>query len=132
MSTLAARIRWRQELFDQNVAKLVVDGKGYAMYFSRSPIPFPRKYLDQGIDVDLDCSVYLRHVGVYGYTAETLGSIVSAGESEVEGIECLEMLRALYAGIRIKVGLVDSATPHVDFPEDIREVERALAAEGRA
>jgi 3-deoxy-manno-octulosonate cytidylyltransferase (CMP-KDO synthetase) len=131
MSTLATRIRWRHELFDRAVAKVVTDRQGYAMYFSRSAIPFPRKYLDRGIDVDLDSSVYLRHVGVYGYTAETLRAIVSAGESDVESIEGLEMLRALYMGISIKVGLVDSATPHVDVPDDIREVEKALDAEDR-
>ena len=60
MSTLATRIRWRNELFDQQVAKVVLDRQGYAIFFSRSPIPFPRKYLDRGIDVDLDSSVYCR------------------------------------------------------------------------
>lgn len=126
MSTLATRIRWRHELFDQNVAKVVLDRQGYAVYFSRSAIPFPRKYLDRGIDVDLDSSVYLRHVGVYGYTAEALQAITSEGESELERLEGLEMLRALYLGKRIKVGLVKSTIPHVDLPEDILAVEEAL------
>lgn len=131
MSTLATRIRWRHELFDQNVAKLVIDKEGRAMYFSRSAIPFPRKYLDRGVDVDLDCSVYLRHVGVYGYTTETLRAVTSEEESAVESLEGLEMLRALYLGIRIKVGLVDSAIPHVDLPEDIQVVEKALNIKDR-
>jgi 3-deoxy-manno-octulosonate cytidylyltransferase (CMP-KDO synthetase) len=128
MSTLAARIRWRHELFDQNVAKVVLNNRGYALYFSRSPIPFPRKYLDRGVDVDLDCSVYLRHVGVYGYSAETLQALTSAEMSESEDLEGLEMLRALHMNIDIKVGLVASATVHVDVPEDIAEVEKALKA----
>jgi 3-deoxy-manno-octulosonate cytidylyltransferase (CMP-KDO synthetase) len=130
MSTLAARIRWRHELFDQNVAKVVLDRQGFAMYFSRSAIPFPRKYLDRGTDVDLDCSVYLRHVGVYGYTAETLRAVTSQEESDAESLEGLEMLRALYLGIRIKVAEVEAAIPHVDLPEHIAEVERALKAKG--
>jgi 3-deoxy-manno-octulosonate cytidylyltransferase (CMP-KDO synthetase) len=126
MSTLAARIRWRHELFDQNTAKVVLDARGYALYFSRSAIPFPRKYLDRGVDVDLDCSMYLRHVGVYGYSAETLRRLTAEEASEAEDLEGLEMLRALHLGIRIKVGLVASATAHVDVPEDIAEVEKAL------
>jgi 3-deoxy-D-manno-octulosonate cytidylyltransferase len=128
MSTLATRIRWRHELFDQHVAKVVLDRNGNAIYFSRSPIPFPRKYLDRGIDVDLDSSMYLRHVGVYGFDAATLQTITSEGESELESLEGLEMLRALYQGIRIKVGLVESSIPHVDVPEDIQLVEKALEA----
>ena len=128
MSTLATRLRWRHELFDQDVAKVVLDREGYAIYFSRSAIPFPRKYLDRGVDVDLDSSVYLRHVGVYGFTAGTLRAVTSEGETELESLEGLEMLRALYHGIRIKVGLVESTIPHVDRPEDIPAVEEALKA----
>jgi 3-deoxy-manno-octulosonate cytidylyltransferase (CMP-KDO synthetase) len=126
MSTLAARIRWRHELFDQNIAKVVLDNRGYALYFSRSAIPFPRKYLDRGKDVDLDSSVYLRHVGVYGYAADTLRRLTTEKESGAEDLEGLEMLRALDLGMAIRVGLVDSATVHVDVPEDLAMVEKAL------
>lgn len=129
MSTLAARIRWRHELFDRNVAKVVLDSQGYALYFSRSAIPFPRKYLDRGVDVDLDCSLYLRHVGVYGYAGETLRRLTLEEPSEAEELEGLEMLRALHAGIRIKVSLVEAPTTHVDVPEDVAEVERVLKTE---
>jgi 3-deoxy-manno-octulosonate cytidylyltransferase (CMP-KDO synthetase) len=131
MSTLAARIRWRHELFDQNVAKVVLDKQGYALYFSRAAIPFPRKYLDRGVDVDLDCSVYLRHVGMYGYTRRTLCLLTAESECDTESLESLEMLRALSIGIRIRVSLVDSATPHVDLPEDIAAIEAALRSEDR-
>jgi 3-deoxy-manno-octulosonate cytidylyltransferase (CMP-KDO synthetase) len=126
MSTLATRIRWRHELFDQNIAKVVLDHEGYAIYFSRSPIPFPRKYLDRGVDVDLDSSLYLRHVGVYGFSADALEAMTSRGESELDSLEGLEMLRAIYLGIRIKVGIVEAGMPHVDLPEDIRAVEEML------
>jgi 3-deoxy-D-manno-octulosonate cytidylyltransferase len=128
MSTLVARIRTRDDLLNQNLARVVVGKDGHALMFSRSTIPFPRKYLDRGIDVDLDSSMYLRHVGVYGFDAATLQTITSEGESELESLEGLEMLRALYQGIRIKVGLVESSIPHVDVPEDIQLVEKALEA----
>jgi 3-deoxy-D-manno-octulosonate cytidylyltransferase len=128
MSTLATGVAWRCELFDQNVVKVVVDELGYAMYFSRSAIPFPRKYLDQGIDVDLECSTYLRHVGIYGYTAATLQALASHGECELEELESLEQLRALASGIPIKVGMVESLSACVDVPADIGKVERLLAA----
>jgi 3-deoxy-manno-octulosonate cytidylyltransferase (CMP-KDO synthetase) len=131
MATLATRIRWRGELFDQNVAKLLTDKDGYALYFSRSAIPFPRKYLDKGIDVDLDCSEYLRHVGVYGYTLAVLRRLASEGETKLEELESLEQLRALFVGIRIRVEMVESTTPHVELPEDIAKVEAILGVKDR-
>jgi 3-deoxy-manno-octulosonate cytidylyltransferase (CMP-KDO synthetase) len=128
MSTLATRIRWRSELFDQNVVKLITDSLGYAICFSRSPIPFPRKYLDRGMDVDLDCTTYLRHVGVYGYSLASLRTLASVGECEPEGLESLEQLRALVAGLKIRVMVVDALTPCVDVPADLRKVEDLLGA----
>jgi 3-deoxy-manno-octulosonate cytidylyltransferase (CMP-KDO synthetase) len=130
MATLATRIRTRDEVFSQNVAKLVVSREGHAVYFSRSPIPFPRKYLDKGIDVDLDSSTYLKHIGVYGYTRSSLEQLASNGPCELEEMESLEQLRALVVGIRMKVVLVDGSTPCVDVPEDIGRVESLLETGG--
>jgi len=130
MSTLAARIRFRHEVFDRNVAKMLIDERGHAICFSRSAIPFPGKYLARGEDIDLECSPYFRHVGVYGYTLDTLRALAKAGECEMETVESLEQLRALYLGIKIKVEIVDSVTPHVDVPGDVDEVERTINAKG--
>ncbi len=130
MSTLSARIRWRHEVFDRNVAKVLIDREGYAICFSRSAIPFPGKFLAQGRDIDLECSPYFRHVGVYGYTLPTLRALAAAGECELEKMESLEQLRALYLGIRMKVEIVDSVTPHVDVPGDVDEVESTINAKG--
>jgi 3-deoxy-manno-octulosonate cytidylyltransferase (CMP-KDO synthetase) len=127
MSTLATRVRWRHELFDQNVVKLVIGESGHALYFSRSAIPFPRKYLEQGIDVDLECAKYYRHVGVYGYNLDTLRALVSHEACEMEKLESLEQLRALALGIGIRVGMVDSLSPCVDVPADIGKVEGVLS-----
>jgi 3-deoxy-manno-octulosonate cytidylyltransferase (CMP-KDO synthetase) len=130
MSTLVARIRFRHEVFDRDVAKMLIDAEGNAICFSRSAIPFPGKYLARGEDIDLECSPYFRHVGVYGYTLATLRRLGEAGECEMERVESLEQLRALYLGIKIKVEIVDSVTPHVDVPADVEKVERTIKAKG--
>jgi 3-deoxy-D-manno-octulosonate cytidylyltransferase len=130
MATCAARISTRNELFDQNVVKVVLDADGHAMYFSRHAIPFPRKYLDLGSDVDLRASAYLRHLGTYGYSRRALAAIAEAAPCEMEELESLEQLRALFLGIRIKVLVVDSAGPCVDVPGDIAAVEKLLSTRG--
>jgi 3-deoxy-manno-octulosonate cytidylyltransferase (CMP-KDO synthetase) len=127
MCTLAARARWRHELFDQNVVKVVIDHGGHAIYFSRSAIPFPRKYLDAGRDVDLVSSVYLRHVGIYGYSRSVLKDLSDAGSCEIEEMESLEQLRALVLGIPIKVAVVDSPGLCVDVPGDIGRIEDVMS-----
>ena len=127
MITLVARISSTDDLFNPNVAKVVVGLDGHAIYFSRSPIPFPGKYLDKGTDIDLDSSTYLRHIGLYGYTRSCLERLASSGPCRLEEIESLEQLRALAIGISIKVAVVESTSPCVDVPEDIRRVESLLA-----
>jgi 3-deoxy-manno-octulosonate cytidylyltransferase (CMP-KDO synthetase) len=131
MATLVAPIRWRKDLFDQNVVKVVGSKNGLALYFSRSPIPFPRKYLDKGIDVDLDSSAYMRHIGVYGYSRAALQRLGQAGVCELEELESLEQLRALWLGIEIRIGLAERVSPCVDVPEDIAKIETALRSGGK-
>jgi 3-deoxy-manno-octulosonate cytidylyltransferase (CMP-KDO synthetase) len=128
MSTLVTRIRTRSDLLDQNVVKVVMDQAGHAVYFSRHAIPFPRKYLEKGTDIDLDASTYLRHVGIYGYTKEALLALAESGRCEMEEIESLEQLRALHLGIKVRIGVVGAASPCVDVPEDIKAIERAITA----
>jgi 3-deoxy-D-manno-octulosonate cytidylyltransferase len=130
MATLATRVTSRSDLFDQNVVKVVVAGDGAALYFSRHAIPFPRKYLDRGTDVDLDASVYLRHLGTYGYTRAALLRLAGSEPCEIEELESLEQLRALHLGIRIQVGVVEAVGPCVDVPGDITKVENLLATRG--
>lgn len=131
MATLVAPIRWRKDLFDQNVVKVVASKTGCALYFSRSPIPFPRKYLDKGVDVDLDSSAYVRHIGVYGYSRAALQRLGAVGVCELEELESLEQLRALWLGIEIKIGLAERVSPCVDVPEDIAKIETALKSGGK-
>jgi 3-deoxy-manno-octulosonate cytidylyltransferase (CMP-KDO synthetase) len=126
MCTLVARIGSRSDLLDQNVVKVVIDQSGYAVYFSRHAIPFPRKYFDKGVDIDLESSTYLRHVGIYGYTGDVLKSLGEAGVCEMEALESLEQLRAVNLGVKIRVGFVGAAGPCVDVPGDIARIEEAM------
>lgn len=117
MVTLAAAAGG-DDLSEPSVVKIVVDRQGYALYFSRAPIPFPRNA--EGAPVR-------RHLGLYGYRRETLLRLASLPPSPLERRESLEQLRALENGIRIRV--LDGAVPSpaVDTPEDAARVARLVA-----
>ena len=108
-----------QEVDDPNVVKVIVDKDGYAMYFSRSRIPFNRNPFDK----------YLKHIGVYIYSKETLLRLSSLEPTELEKAEGLEQLRALQNGIRIKTCLTDKFLLGVDTREDLERLISYL--EGR-
>lgn len=101
---------------DPNCVKVVMDGQGRAMYFSRSPIPFPRD--TKGI-VDQP-SRWLLHMGVYAFRAATLGEIAGGrlSPSKLERAESLEQLRWLEAGYSISVVVVEHRCVGIDTPED--------------
>lgn len=102
--------------------KVVLNRDGYALYFSRSPIPYFREETD---------SLYpLKHVGIYGFRREALMRFVSMKRSALEIIEGLEQLRLLENGHRIKVLLTENLYHGVDTEEDLRIVERVLRERG--
>jgi len=103
MATLACPIA---EAGASSVVKLVMDSSGHALYFSRAAIPH-------------GASSYLKHIGLYGYRRDILSRFVSLPVSPLEECEKLEQLRALEAGIRIHVSLVDGEPMSVDTPEDL-------------
>jgi 3-deoxy-manno-octulosonate cytidylyltransferase (CMP-KDO synthetase) len=105
------------DLGNPHAVKVVLDREGYALYFSRAGIPYPRQ--DGGAPP-------LRHLGLYGYRRETLLRLASLPPSPLERAESLEQLRALENGIRLRVLLVESAPPGVDTAEDARRVEALL------
>jgi 3-deoxy-manno-octulosonate cytidylyltransferase (CMP-KDO synthetase) len=121
MSTIVHRAE--PEAFDDpNRVKVVVDAGGFALYFSRAPIPFRRK--DTGI-------VPLQHVGIYGYRRDFLLDFVKLERSPAERAEELEQLRALENGYRIRVAEIEGWTSvPVDVPEDVARVEAVLEAAG--
>jgi 3-deoxy-manno-octulosonate cytidylyltransferase (CMP-KDO synthetase) len=120
IATMATPIRDAEDVGKPSVVKVVIDRHGYALYFSRAPIPFDR---DGVGDVPR-----LRHLGLYAYRVGTLRALHAAPRGAYERAESLEQLRALELGIRIHVTVVDEAPPHgVDTEEDLERVRRALA-----
>jgi 3-deoxy-manno-octulosonate cytidylyltransferase (CMP-KDO synthetase) len=123
MSTIVHRAE--PEAFDDpNRVKVVVDAAGFALYFSRAPIPYRRR--ETGL-------VPLQHVGLYGYRRDFLLDFVKLPRSPAEEAEELEQLRALENGYRIRVAEIEGWTSvPVDVPEDVARVEDQLARlEGR-
>jgi 3-deoxy-manno-octulosonate cytidylyltransferase (CMP-KDO synthetase) len=116
MSTLATPIRERERLLDPHCVKVVVDGQGRAMYFSRSAIPHPREWDDSLLAADPPH--FLQHIGLYAYRREFLLQLASLPQSNLEQLEKLEQLRVLQAGYEIRVGVVDDATIGIDTPAD--------------
>lgn len=103
-----------------NVVKVVLDAQGYALYFSRAPIPFPR-------DGTPTPAAY-RHIGVYAYRAGFLAQYASLEESPLERTECLEQLRVLWHGHRIAVAVTAlNIGPGVDTPQDLEAVRKILS-----
>lgn len=110
---------------DPNVVKVVRATSGRALYFSRAPVPYKRDEKPTG--EDLAREPYLRHIGIYAYSREALDSWVALAPTPLEGLEKLEQLRPLEAGLRIGVAVVGAADPGVDTPADAVRTEARLA-----
>jgi len=119
MSTLMYKIKDDRELNDTNNVKVAVDKNGYALYFSRLPIPFCR---DQG-----SRTVYYKHLGFYAYFKEFLLTFTNLSHGLLEGAEKLEQLRALEHDFKIKVVETIFDSVDVNTPEDIKIVEQKLS-----
>ncbi|MFP1762598.1 3-deoxy-manno-octulosonate cytidylyltransferase [Lonsdalea quercina] len=126
MATLAVPIVGSEDVFNPNAVKVVRDAEGYALYFSRAPIPWDRERFAQSKDNVGDH--FLRHIGIYAYRAGFVRRYVSWAPSELEKIELLEQLRVLWYGEKIHVD-VARAIPSVgvDTPEDLERVRLAMA-----
>lgn len=122
MVTLAAPAE-AEERNDPNAVKVVTDREGYALYFSRSRIPYPRHpESDAG-------RTPLKHIGLYGYQKRALLELSSLPPTPLEQAEALEQLRALENGIRIRVLMTSRPSPGVDTHADLERVERLLQSE---
>lgn len=120
----AAADGW-EALYNPNSPKVVVSNDDYALYFSRSVIPYLR-----GVEKEewLSRHTFYKHIGLYAYRAEVLARITSMPQGRLEMAESLEQLRWLEVGLRIKVGYTDIKTIGIDTPEDLQQAEAALAA----
>jgi len=132
MSTLKRKITAVNELFDPNVVKVVTDKNEYALYFSRSPIPYFRdawKSIKSIEAVPLPFSAF-KHVGLYAYKREFLLHLTGLKPTPLEKIERLEQLRALENGFKIKVKTTEKDSLSVDSPADLLQIRRLVEAKG--
>lgn len=129
MSTLATPIHDRAQLFDPHVVKVVTDAAGYALYFSRAPIPWHRDGFPEDMAPLLGMTEFRRHIGLYAYRAGFLRRYVNWTPPPMEQAEVLEQLRVLWHGERIHVSrAVCEAGPGVDTHDDLVRVEALLAS----
>ena len=139
ISTLKTPIARISDWFNPNVVKVVTDGEGIALYFSRSPIPFCRDessgedwFPSPGREHEHDSlppGPLYRHIGLYIYRRSLLLSIAEMESTPLERAECLEQLRLMENGYRIKVIPIDYDPLSVDTPRDLEEVRERLAGE---
>lgn len=142
ISTLAKRVTDINEIFSPHVVKVVTDDEGFALYFSRAPIPYHRdewrSQISERIKQDTDGTKTFelrttkaenvnfccyKHIGIYGYRKDALVKFSSLKPGRLEKIEKLEQLRALNAGMKIKVKETQFDTYGIDTIEDLRKAE---------
>ncbi len=130
ISTLAKRITDMHEILSPHVVKVVMDDDGFALYFSRAPIPFYRdkweiesRVMSQESRDKLSTFFCYKHIGIYGFRKNILMQFTSLPQSRLEKIEKLEQLRALAAGMKIKVKETEFDTFGIDTIEDLRKAE---------
>ena len=124
IGTLGKPFETMEAVQNPNSPKIVCDCRGFALYFSRSVIPFVR---GQEPASWLQHFPYLKHLGVYAYRREVLHEVTLLPQSSLEKAESLEQLRWLENGYRIRVGTTDVETVGIDTPEDLQRAEAFLA-----
>ncbi len=132
MATLATRFHRPEDFANPNQVKVVLGGDGRALYFSRSPIPFPR---DRGGVVDaawLEANPCYKHLGLYAYHGDFLDRFAALPAGRLEQLEKLEQLRVLENGAAIAVGITADPGVGVDTPEDAARYEALLDGAGCA
>ena len=126
MATLGTPLRYDKDYRNPNHVKLVCDDNGYAVYFSRSPIPYLRD-THGAFDAELAAGIpVLLHLGLYAYTASFLELFCTLPPGRLEQVEKLEMLRAMERGHRIKVGVTKEVLIEIDTPEQAFEFEQVV------
>ncbi len=119
--TLKKRITKPEEATNPHIAKVVCDTSGFALYFSRSEIPFYRD------ETDFSKKEFYKHVGLYAYTREALKKIMALQPCAIEVAEQLEQLRFLYNNLRIKVHETDYEVFGIDLPEHLTRAETHIS-----
>ncbi len=117
MATAIKKIEDKDETIDPNIVKVVIDKNGFALYFSRSPIPFERGE---------KANTFYKHLGLYAYTKDFLFTYTNLPQSQLEKVESLEQLRVLEHGFKIKTIETGIETIGIDTPEDLEKAKRVL------
>ena len=129
MATLAEPLLDRRRVFDPNVVKVVTRADGFALYFSRAPLPWDRQAFATGAEEPPLGGAWRRHLGIYAYRVGLLHRFVAWPPAPLEQIEMLEQLRVLHAGVGIHVADACAEVPAgVDTPDDLERVRALLAA----
>lgn len=118
ISTLIRILKDKEEIENPNLVKCVIDNNGFALYFSRSKIPYER---NTGV------AAFYGHLGIYGYKREALLKMTSLPQTPLEKTESLEQLRALENGMKIKTSIVDFVPVGIDTREDLEKFKQIIA-----
>ncbi len=131
LATLCSRIHSAAGLFDPHAVKVVLDAAGYALYFSRAPIPWDRDAFAITTEQLPENSEYYRHIGLYAYRAGYLALFAALPSSPLERLESLEQLRVLWHGGRIHVAEAECSPGHgVDTLADLEKAAKLLGEAG--
>ena len=132
IGTLSKKIEDPREIIDPNVVKVVFDREGFAIYFSRAPIPFYRDEWKSIFEIQISNFKFqnfhcYKHIGIYSYRRDVLVALAGMEPTKLEQIEKLEQLRALENGMKIKIEETFFETYGVDTPEDLERMEKCLS-----
>ena len=120
IASLCKPIKDEDELFDENVVKIVFDKNYKALYFSRQTIPFLRK-TDKNAKSWMQQRTFYKHIGIYAYKVDVLKQIARLPQSGLELSECLEQLRWLENSYEIKMGITEFESYSIDTPQDVEK-----------
>lgn len=118
ISTLIRVLTKEEEIENPNLVKCVIDNNGYALYFSRSKIPYER---------NTGAATFYGHLGIYGYKREALLKMTALPQTPLEKTESLEQLRALENGMKIKTSIVDFVPVGIDTKEDLEKFRQIIS-----
>lgn len=120
IASLCKPIKDEEEIFDENVVKVVFDNNYKALYFSRQTIPFLRKE-EKNAEVWMKARTFYKHIGIYAYKVDVLKKIAKLPQSGLELAECLEQLRWIENSYTIKMGVTEFESYSIDTPQDVEK-----------
>ena len=131
IATLGEPIIDVEDFQDQNVVKVVIDGNGCALYFSRAPVPWAREE-SSGIDAKLPRQIHaIKHLGIYSYRVSMLNAYVNWPQTDLEQVEKLEQLRVLWYGVKIHTAISRvPIPPGIDTEKDLQRVIQLIESVG--